>query len=167
MIEAHEKRTIQCRRAVSHRSRPFPNESPFVRIAVRARSVAHRLPMLPRRHRHVAVAEDLILMMVNCDVLRVIVRWGQESIVGRWVAECVLQDDRGIGGLARVQVALAVEVVNVADIEGGGKWLIEELDTNDDVLIGGLRVLRADGLQDVECLLSSGATNSAFQPPEC
>jgi hypothetical protein len=120
--------------------------------------------MLPRLHGHIPVREDLIFMMIDRDVLRIPVLRRQKSVPLIWLTKRILQYHSRVACLACVREALAVESVDVRNRQRRPEGLVQQLDTDDHVLIRGPRILAGNHLQHIERLLRCRTTDAALQP---
>lgn len=71
--------------------------------------------MVCGRHAEKVDVEDLVLMVIDCDILCVGIRWSKESVpvIGR--LESIVQDNRCVRDLSNLAVSIAVELLS--DIE--------------------------------------------------
>lgn len=125
--------------AVRHCSRPFTDHEPFITVfAIGGDVVADELSVLVRLHGGEAVVEDLIFVMVYDDILGVVVCGTEESVPGLRGGEPVVKDDRGAAYFPNVVEALAVVLFGGGTAAGnvGEKGFVEELDGDDDILVG-------------------------------
>lgn len=130
---------VECGGAVGHRRRPFADHEPLVAVGgVRRDVAADELPMLGRLHGSKIIAEDLVFMVVDDHVLGVVVLRSEKAIPGLDGVEAVVEDDGGVADLADVVEAIAVVLLGCGAAAGdvGEEGFIEELDGNDDILVG-------------------------------
>jgi len=116
--------------------------------------------MLTRVQGHEVVVEDLVLMVVNCDVLSAVVLRCEEAVVGAWWLESILEDnDTVLGEGSLIAVAIAVELFDGAKVQARveRRGLIEQLDTNDDIIVGGCAVFGLHIFENVEGSLNGVA----------
>lgn len=92
------------------------------------------------------VVEDLVFVVVYQDVLGVIVRGAEEAVPGLRGGEAVVEDDGGVADLADGVEAVAVVLFGRTAATGdvGEQGFVEELDGDDDVLVGGDGVFAGD-----------------------
>lgn len=104
--------------------------------------------MLPRLHGDKVVGEHLVLMVVDGDILCIVVRYRQESVVAAWIPETILNDDdTALRVLALLVVSVPLESLNLVKIELGSQRLVDKLDTGNDVVIGRVAVLALNLLE--------------------
>jgi hypothetical protein len=96
------------------------------------------------------IIKHLILMMIDHNILRVVVRGSQESIPGACGLKSVLQDDRRIADGPDLSKSVTVELSDrgLASRQSINLRLVQELDSNDHILVCGLSVFLRDLIQD-------------------
>lgn len=146
---------IQILRAVSHRSRPLAYDGPFIRARIGVCRSADLLDVLVRRHSDEAEIEDLVLVVVYHDILRVVIGRSEEGVPGIGRTETVVQHDGRVGCVAHLAEAVTVELANCGFVKLRDHRLVEKLNTDDNVLVLLLCVLGGDSAQDLEGLLHS------------
>jgi hypothetical protein len=89
-------------------------------------------------------------MMIDHNILRVVVRGSQESIPGACGLKSVLQDDRRIADGPDLSKSVTVELSDrgLASRQSINLRLVQELDSNDHILVCGLSVFLRDLIQD-------------------
>lgn len=125
--------------AVSHSGRPLADDRPLVGTIIGVLVVADVLTVLPRLHGDEAVAEAGVLVVVDHDPLRVVVRGSQEAVESVCLRETVVEhEDAGLRELALVAVGIAVELAGYFGVEGRIERLVEGFDCGDDVVVLGV-----------------------------
>lgn len=131
---------------------PLADDEPFVAVlGVGGDVAADELTMLERLHGGEVVVEDLVFVVVDDDVLRIVVRGDEEAVPRLDGGETVGEDDRGVAGFTDVVESIAVVLFGGGTAAGdvGEEGFVEELDCDDDVLVGGDGVLAGNLLDDV------------------
>lgn len=107
--------------------------------------------MLCRRHAKEVLVKHLILVVVNGNVLRIVIRRSEEPIPGVRCLEAIVQDDNCVRHFANLAVAITIELRRDVFAQGRHvqRRLVQKLDTYDDVLELCLRVLLRYGLHKV------------------
>ena len=116
--------------------------------------------MLGRTLPEKIVVKDLILMVVDCDVLGVVVGRSEKPVPLIGSLKSIVEDDGRIGYVADLTVAVAIKLLRGVETQvvKVQRRLVEELDTNNDVLVLALRILLRDGPEYLECSLHSVAS---------
>ncbi len=125
--------------AIRHRGRPFTNHHPFIAVlGIRGPVAANELSVFVGLHGGEVVVEDLILVVVDYDILSVVVRGAEKSVPGWRRGKAVVEHDRSIADFPNVVEALAVVLFGGGAAAGdvGEKGFVEELDCDDDILVG-------------------------------
>jgi len=101
--------------------------------------------VLQRRHTEKAIVEDLIFVVVNGNVLRVVVGRCEERVPFVWRFEAVVQDDGRVTDLTDLAVTIAIELFGDVKAQAVVKsGLVEKLNANNDILVAGLCILLRD-----------------------
>lgn len=101
------------------------------------------------------IGEDLVLVMIDYDILRIVVRGSEKAIPCVWGFESIRYDDWGVGNFADLIEAVPVKLacnllIHIIEVESR---FIDELNANDDVLVLGLCISLRDGSKDLQGLL--------------
>jgi hypothetical protein len=90
-------------------------------------------------------------MVIHDDVLGVIIRGAEKAVPGLGRGEAVVEDDGGVAGAADGVEAVAVVGFGggAAAGEVGQQRFVEELDGDDNILVGGGGVFARDLAEDV------------------
>ena len=102
--------------------------------------LVHRLSDQPR-------VENLVLVVIDNNVLRVIVLRRKKPIEPADAAKAIVHHRRCIADLPQVVVRVAVELLNHFLVELDQERLVEELDRHDDILMVGGSVFLLNHLQ--------------------
>jgi hypothetical protein len=128
--------------------------TPFVGTVVGLGVAASVLLVLERRHLEQTIVEYLVLVMVDRNILRIVVRRGEEAVPDIRRFKSIVQDDRSVGDLTDLAEAIAIELLcnveaKILHVKG---WLVQQLDSDDDVLVLSLGIFLRDGLEYLKCL---------------
>lgn len=109
--------------------------------------VTHQADVLVNRHGHKGLVKDLILVMVDNDVLRVVVLWCEKTIHPTWQLKPVVEHHGRIADLAELVVRVAIELFDHLFVKVLQEWLVERLYGDNNVLHGWYGVLLLDYTQ--------------------
>ena len=139
---------IQILRAVSHRSRPLAYDGPFIGARIGVCRSADLLDVLVRRHSDEAEIEDLVLVVVYHDILRVVIGRSEEGVPGIGRTETVVQHDGRVGCVAHLAEAFNIAVcphflmelhVALCAAVPNGRW-VEYIPQLDDITTSRLAI---------------------------
>lgn len=143
---------VEGRSAVSHSARPLADNRPFVRAVVGVFVVADVLTVFPRLQGNESITEAGVLVVVDHDVVRVVVRGSQEAVESVSLLETVVEhEDTGLRERALVAECIAVELAGDVGVESGIEGLVEGFDRGDDVVVLRIRVFLLNLLENGQC----------------
>jgi len=112
--------------------------------------VAHSLAVLPRLHGNLLITEDLVFVMVNGNVLRIVVGWSEEAVISVWRVERIVEDDSGVADYPYVPVSVTPKLFQHVHIQLPAHRLVQQLDTDDHVLVLLLSILVRNCAQHIQ-----------------
>lgn len=114
--------------------------------------------MSRRAHAYKAVVKDLVLVVVQGDVVGTAVRGHEEAIPGSRTNEGIMQHDSCRAHIPYTLIPSTVEVLDLWHVELWAEWFIEQLDSHDNISIILSRILLANRLQNLKCLIDTITT---------
>lgn len=151
--------TIQGERTVGHGAGPLSNERPLVSSVVHMRVLADVRSVLCWGLRDKIRGENLVFVVVERDVLRVVVGWSEPAVVFVGVLEAVLDNDNTrLADRALLSKAISLELLDGVQVQVGSERLVQQLNTHDDIVILGIAVLLLDRVQDIQGALNGVAS---------
>jgi hypothetical protein len=131
---------------VEHTDSPFVGAGNVIRLrqwlastsylyrTAKTHSVARLTEMLVNRHGYTARREDLVLMMVDNHVLRVVVLWCEKSVHPARCVEAIVEHDRRVANLTEIVVSITVEIPDHVLVKHHQERLVHGLNCNHNVL---------------------------------
>ena len=151
VVTGSDSVAVESSSTVGHGAGPLADDGPLVRARVDVCVVADVLAVLPRHHGDEIVGEARVLVVVDDDLLRVVVRGGEEAVVSVGGREAVVEHEgAGLGDHALVAVGVAVELARDIGVEGRVERFVQVFDRGDDIIIIRRGVLLLDRAQDGE-----------------